>query len=163
GRGRCKYFSLAGSEVAQAVEALSELGVKQIPAAARDLRFARCCYDHLAGRLGVALTERLLQPRNTVLRELGIDLTALESSRRAPEARGWRDLFDPPEFSVRGGHGFSPAVAARSRQLRLLERHAKQEKLCHPRRRDRWLPVPAEPSRPVDLRRRLRGHGGDDQ
>ena len=82
GRGRCKYFSLAGSEVAQAVEALSELGVKQIPAAARDLRFARCCYDHLAGRLGVALTERLLQPRNTVLRELGIDLTALESSRR---------------------------------------------------------------------------------
>src|SRR5438874_8513178 len=82
GRGRCKYFSLAGSEVAQAVEALSELGVKQIPAAARDLRFARCCYDHLAGRLGVALTERLLRPRNSVLRELGIDLTALESSRR---------------------------------------------------------------------------------
>ena len=82
GRGRCKYFSLAGSEVAQAVEALSELGVKQIPAAARDLRFARCCYDHLAGRLGVALTERLLRPRNTVLRDLGIDLAALESSRR---------------------------------------------------------------------------------
>ena len=82
GRGRCKYFSLAGSEVAQAVEALSELGVKQIPAAARDLRFARCCYDHLAGRLGVALTERLLRPGNTVLRDLDIDLTALESSRR---------------------------------------------------------------------------------
>ena len=82
GRGRCKYFSLAGSEVAQAVEALSELGVKQIPAAARDLRFARCCYDHLAGRLGVALTERLLRPGNTVLRDLGIELAALESSRR---------------------------------------------------------------------------------
>src|SRR2546421_6085269 len=82
GRGRCKYFSLAGSEVAQAVEALSELGVKQIPAAARDLRFARCCYDHLAGRLGVALTERLLRPRDTAVRRLGIDLTALESSRR---------------------------------------------------------------------------------
>jgi DNA-binding transcriptional ArsR family regulator len=82
GRGRCKYFSLAGSEVAQAVEALSELGVKQIPAAARDLRFARCCYDHLAGRLGVAVTERLLRPGNTALRGLGIDLAALESSRR---------------------------------------------------------------------------------
>ena len=82
GRGRCKYFSLAGSEVAQAVEALSELGVKQIPAAARDLRFARCCYDHLAGRLGVALTEHLLRPGNTVLRDLGIELAALESSRR---------------------------------------------------------------------------------
>jgi DNA-binding transcriptional ArsR family regulator len=82
GRGRCKYFSLAGSEVAQAVEALSELGVKQIPAAGRDLRFARCCYDHLAGRLGVALTERLLRPGNAVLRDLGVDLAALESSRR---------------------------------------------------------------------------------
>jgi DNA-binding transcriptional ArsR family regulator len=82
GRGRCKYFSLAGSEVAQAVEALSELGVKQIPAAGRDLRFARCCYDHLAGRLGVALTERLLRPGNTALRDLGIDPAALESSRR---------------------------------------------------------------------------------
>jgi len=56
--------------------------VKQIPAAARELRFARCCYDHLAGRLGVALTERLLRPGNAVLRDLGIDLATLESSRR---------------------------------------------------------------------------------
>src|SRR5947207_3669390 len=68
GRGRFKYFSLAGSEVAQAVEALSGIGVERaLPAAARELRFARCCYDHLAGRLGVALTERLLRPGNTVL------------------------------------------------------------------------------------------------
>ena len=83
GRGRCKYFSLAGSEVAQAVEALSGIDVERaLPAAARELRFARSCYDHLAGRLGVALTERLLRPGNTVLGDLGIDLTALESSRR---------------------------------------------------------------------------------
>ena len=80
--GRNKYFSLAGSEVAQAVEALSEIGTRPVPAAARELRFARCCYDHLAGRLGVTLTERLLRPGNTVLRDLGIDLPALESSRR---------------------------------------------------------------------------------
>ena len=82
GRGRSKYFSLAGADVAQAVEALSEIGVRELPAAARELRFARCCYDHLAGQLGVALTERLLRPGNTVLRDLGIDLEALESSRR---------------------------------------------------------------------------------
>ena len=80
--GRNKYFRLAGSEVAQAVEALSELGAHPVPAAARELRFARCCYDHLAGRLGVALTERLLRPGNTALRDLGIDLAALETSRR---------------------------------------------------------------------------------
>lgn len=80
--GRNKYFSLAGSEVAQAVEALSEISAHAIPPAARELRFARCCYDHLAGRLGVALTERLLRPGNTVLRDLEMDLAALESSRR---------------------------------------------------------------------------------
>lgn len=82
GRGRSKYFSLAGSDVAQAVEALSEIGVREVPAAARELRFARCCYDHLAGQLGVAVTERLLRPGNTVLRDLGIDVEALASSRR---------------------------------------------------------------------------------
>jgi len=80
GHGRSKYFSLAGADVAEAVEALSQFGVKQIPTAARDLRFARCCYDHLAGRLGVAVTERLLQPGNTVLADLKI---VVENSRRA--------------------------------------------------------------------------------
>src|SRR5436190_11126794 len=80
--GRNKYFTLAGSEVAQAVEALGEISLRPVPAAARELRFARCCYDHLAGRLGVAVTERLLRPGNTALRDLGIDLVALGSSRR---------------------------------------------------------------------------------
>jgi len=82
GRGRTKDFRIAGSEVAQAVEALSELGAGPLPAAARELRFARCCYDHLAGQLGVSVTERLLRPGNRVLETLGIDLAALESSRR---------------------------------------------------------------------------------
>jgi DNA-binding transcriptional ArsR family regulator len=82
GRGRTKEFSLAGADVAQAVEALSDLGTRPLPAAARDLRFARCCYDHLAGQLGVALTERLLTPGNRVLADLGIDVAALEAGRR---------------------------------------------------------------------------------
>jgi DNA-binding transcriptional ArsR family regulator len=76
GKGRTKQFSLAGADVAQAVEALSQLDEGSGP---RELRFARCCYDHLAGRLGVAITERLLQPGNAVLANLGI---AVESSRR---------------------------------------------------------------------------------
>ena len=82
GRGREKFFSLASAEVAQAVEALSEIGGGPLPAAARDLRFARCCYDHLAGQLGVSVTERLLQPGNSILRDLGIDSGAFEASRR---------------------------------------------------------------------------------
>jgi DNA-binding transcriptional ArsR family regulator len=82
GRGRTKHFSLAGADVAQAVEALSEIGAKPLPASARGLRFARCCYDHLAGQLGVAVTERLLRPGNKVLEDLAIDVSVLEYSRR---------------------------------------------------------------------------------
>ena len=85
GRGRSKYFSIAGSEVAEAVEALCEIGSARhvlLPAAAREIRFARCCYDHLAGQLGVCITERLMRPGNLALAKLGIDLAALESSRR---------------------------------------------------------------------------------
>ena len=67
GSGREKYFRIAGSEVAQAVEALSELGGGPLTPAAREIRFARCCYDHLAGQLGVCVTERLMQPGNAVL------------------------------------------------------------------------------------------------
>jgi DNA-binding transcriptional ArsR family regulator len=81
GDGRSKYFRLSGSEVAQAVEALSEIGVRSLPPAATQLRFARCCYDHLAGQLGVQITERLLRPGNTLVRDLGIDL---ENTKRAP-------------------------------------------------------------------------------
>ena len=81
GEGREKHFRLAGREVAEAVEALSEISAAP-PPAARDLRFARCCYDHLAGQLGVSVTERLLQPGNAVLANLGIEVAALESARR---------------------------------------------------------------------------------
>jgi DNA-binding transcriptional ArsR family regulator len=84
GRGRCKYFRIAGPDVAHAVEALSQIGAppRPLPAAARELRFARCCYDHLAGRLGVAITERLPRLGAGVLADLGIDLAELEVQRR---------------------------------------------------------------------------------
>ena len=84
GRGRCKYFRLAGPDVAHAVEALSELDAidRRLSPAAQDLRFARCCYDHLAGRLGVAVTDRLPLLGAGALAELGIDLDSLEAQRR---------------------------------------------------------------------------------
>jgi len=81
-RGRTKDFRLGGADVAHAVEALSGIGGGPMGPVARELRFARCCYDHLAGRLGVAVTERLLTPGNTVLRQLGIDPAHLDNERR---------------------------------------------------------------------------------
>ncbi len=64
--GRHRYFRLAGADVGRALEALARIAP---PAPVRSLRegtraqavrAARTCYDHLAGRLGVALMAGLL-------------------------------------------------------------------------------------------------------
>ena len=65
--GRHRYYRLAGAHVALALEHLATISpaqqVRHKPPSpeARNLQFARCCYDHLAGRLGVALTRGLQQ------------------------------------------------------------------------------------------------------
>lgn len=64
--GRHKYFRLASSEVGQALEALQTISPAKPVRSLREsdqllaLQFARTCYDHLAGKIGVALTDRLL-------------------------------------------------------------------------------------------------------
>jgi hypothetical protein len=47
------------------------------PRSAQDeaLRFARTCYDHLAGRLGVAIADALVRKRYVVLSDEGGELT----------------------------------------------------------------------------------------
>src|ERR1700760_1668631 len=59
--GRHRYYRLAGPDVGRLIEALQQVApatpvrsLKQ-DTKARALREARTCYDHLAGRLGVAL------------------------------------------------------------------------------------------------------------
>jgi DNA-binding transcriptional ArsR family regulator len=65
-QGRHRYFRLASPEVAHAVETLMALAAsgpkRHRPVGPRDaaLRMARSCYDHLAGRLGVALADALV-------------------------------------------------------------------------------------------------------
>jgi DNA-binding transcriptional ArsR family regulator len=70
-QGRHRYYHLAGPEVAAAMEALAHLS-NATPVQVRSLREsrdaaalaqARTCYDHLAGRAGVALLEALLARR----------------------------------------------------------------------------------------------------
>ncbi|RDI44630.1 ArsR/SmtB family transcription factor [Nocardia mexicana] len=64
--GRHRYYRLANREVAVAIEALAVLAPTRPVRSLREstraaaLRRARSCYDHLAGRLGVAVTEALL-------------------------------------------------------------------------------------------------------
>jgi len=65
-QGRHRYFRLAGPEVAGVLEGLMTLSVKgpprHRPPGPRDetLRYARTCYDHLAGTLGVSLAWALV-------------------------------------------------------------------------------------------------------
>jgi DNA-binding transcriptional ArsR family regulator len=64
--GRHRYYRLASPKVAAALEALAPLSVvtpvRSLRASTRAaaLRGARTCYDHLAGRLGVAVTQALI-------------------------------------------------------------------------------------------------------
>jgi DNA-binding transcriptional ArsR family regulator len=63
--GRHRYYRLASAQVAAAMEALAHLAPPirsldaPLTAKARRLRFGRSCYDHLAGRLGVAVAAEL--------------------------------------------------------------------------------------------------------
>jgi DNA-binding transcriptional ArsR family regulator len=65
-RGRHRYYRLADAEVAHALEALALVAERDHHDQAwahperQRLRHARCCYGHLAGRLGVSLFETLL-------------------------------------------------------------------------------------------------------
>ena len=65
--GRHRYYRLANAEVALAVEALTPLASPawirswKESREERALHFARTCYDHLAGELGVGLARKLLE------------------------------------------------------------------------------------------------------
>lgn len=103
-QGRHRYHELAGPDVAAALEAVARIAppvavysLRQ-DRAQRAIAEARTCYDHLAGRLGVELRDRLLatgvvrlvggkdhelsDEGRTRVAELGIDVDEIERSRR---------------------------------------------------------------------------------
>ncbi len=65
--GRHRHYRLAGPRVAQVLEALAAVGQPEparklsVSLRTQQLRFARCCYDHLAGRIAVAMTDGMLE------------------------------------------------------------------------------------------------------
>lgn len=66
-QGRHRYHRLAGADVAAALEALGALAPSMPVNSLREssagaaLRVGRTCYDHLAGQLGVSVTEGLVR------------------------------------------------------------------------------------------------------
>lgn len=81
-QGRHRYYKLANPEVAFAVEALANLipAKKEIQPSAKtrflnDPKYCRTCYDHLAGTIGVALTEQFVKQKIITPREKEYDIT----------------------------------------------------------------------------------------
>ncbi len=79
---RNRYYRIASPLVAKMLESIKAVAALETPAryqprSAQDdaLRFARTCYDHLAGRLGVALADALVAKRYVVLSEEGGEVT----------------------------------------------------------------------------------------
>lgn len=80
-QGRHRYYRLAGRAVAATMETLMSLaadGPRRLhPVGPKDLalRSARSCYDHIAGRLGVALADALQTKAYIELGEEAVTLT----------------------------------------------------------------------------------------
>ncbi len=103
-RGRHRYFRLADAEVAHALEALALVAERDVhdkawaqPGRTR-LRLARCCYGHLAGRLGVSLFDALQREERLRSTPAGFELTAagrewLETLGMKPGAASARRRF----------------------------------------------------------------------
>lgn len=109
--GRHRYHRLASPDVAQVLEGIGQLAARgparRSPAVVvgpkeASMRKARMCYDHIAGRLGVAIAERLLDGGAIVfdgdsgrvadaaqkeLAPLGIDLSAEAGTVRPVSTR----------------------------------------------------------------------------
>lgn len=80
-QGRHRYFHLASPEVARMLESIMVVAAepapkhRATPRISPTLREARTCYDHLAGRLGVALADALAMRGAVVLSEEAGEVT----------------------------------------------------------------------------------------
>jgi DNA-binding transcriptional ArsR family regulator len=101
-QGRHRYYRFSRQEVAYAVEALANLispknEVKATTTDISDIKYCRTCYDHLAGKVGVLITEKLISQKiielqnktyhlttkgNKFFKDFGIDTNTLKNKRR---------------------------------------------------------------------------------
>lgn len=95
-QGRHRYHRLASPAVAQMIESIMRIAApgvaaKPVRTGPRDaaLRAGRTCYDHLAGHLGVAITDALVDAGHL---ELGLDAGEVTESGRALLDRAGIDI-----------------------------------------------------------------------
>ena len=81
-QGRYRYYRIASPLVARMLESIIAVAAIEVPPRYQPrsiqddrLRFARTCYDHLAGQVGVAIAEALIANGTIVLTEDGGEVT----------------------------------------------------------------------------------------
>jgi len=100
-QGRHKYYKISNQEVASAIEGIANLIPKdrhrKIFSNDSNIQHCRTCYDHLAGKIGVEITNKLLSEKYLELEnrayiitkkgeiffnDFGIDILELKKQRR---------------------------------------------------------------------------------
>ena len=111
--GRHRYYRLATGQVSAILEALAQLAPAQPVRSLRQstraaaLRSARACYDHLAGKLGVELTQALIDHRALTPTD------GIPDTRRRPGDRISSQLTEHPWVLGRPRPRSSPGSASR--------------------------------------------------
>jgi DNA-binding transcriptional ArsR family regulator len=144
--GRHMYYRIADPLVGQALETLAVLAPRRKPNSLRSVRRqdelarARLCYDHLAGRLGVSITDSLLRRR--LLQEVDGMLALVPDAwdenpplglTREIVGAGRRPLVRScVDWTVRRHHlagALGAALARRMFELGWIQRHRDKERV----------------------------------
>ncbi len=142
--GRHRYYSMASTDIAAALSALESLGAPlprpPVPEKSDAIREARLCYDHVAGGLGVGITDALLsngwlestgrdywltKPGEMFMQRLGVDVDGARAKRRlfARACLDWSERR--PHLAGALGAG----LAARLFELDWLERSGRPREI----------------------------------
>lgn len=101
-RGRYRYYRLAGPQVSELIEAMARVAPPRPVTSLREgtranaLRRARSCYDHLGGRLAVALTDAFLANGLLTGHDGSTDLDRMRGDRPAG------GVLDPAAYTLTG-------------------------------------------------------------
>ncbi len=151
--GRYRYYRLAGLDVAELLEQIDSLDLPEVmtprrPNPGTELSYARSCYDHIAGTLGVRMLESMVEQGHVAgrpdsiqltssgaewLNQFGIDVGSIERARR-PTIRA---CLDWTERKHHIGGGLGAALFQHMTTKRWISRRPDQRLLrVTPRGRD---------------------------
>ncbi|ASK60776.1 transcriptional regulator [Virgibacillus phasianinus] len=139
--GRHRYYQLVDGDVAQVVESFLSIArppeIRSLKQSAqmKSLKSGRTCYDHLAGELGVKLTQHMLQEGiiektekefmvtakgELFFEEFGLDIATLRQKRRSFS----RTCLDWSERQHHLAGALGQAITAKFFDLNWIERHS---------------------------------------